>query len=871
MAKHTQDEYKPLNFYAKNSKPKKAGFSKFRVADSYYFCRYVDGKIALISQAYTSQPGRDNGVESVKKNEKLAKRYSFNKRGATAHGFSLKAGNGQEIAISPNYPSRAATQNVASRMSGAKFSSKAPVKTSTTEKSAAKKSAPTKATPKKATPKKDVPQKSAVKKAPTKAASSTAKDGRIENYRPLSFYRKHGTMKDGFNQFEHDGAFYFHYSQNDRILLISESYTSKAGRNNGIESVKKNKKLKSAYQYHLHKNGKHYFDLNAANKQEIATSRWFVSKSAANNAAANLRGETPKPPRTSNDEDNYPPLAFYRKHSKGKKKGFEKFKGSDGEYYFTYFENSKLALISEGYPKAAIRDKGLASVEKNMKIEKRYVQGTGADGKPGFIIRAGNNKEIARSVGYGSAAAAVAGAAYLLGTRRRVPAKSSGQAKAKPVTKPKKPAASKAKTSLAGAGVAAAGLAAKKPKPKPKVTSVKKASVPVKAAPVAKAPKSQTPKTKPKPKPKQVATTKKLAAGTVAAAGLAGKAAATAKPAAVKAPTVPVKAAAAVTPKPKAEAAAAQPKAAPIAAAAPVAAPAAAAPIAAAAAAPVEAAVTGGSGIWGWLKWLLLALLALLAIFFLIKACAGGGKDAATPAPAVTESAAPAAMASCWDGSKAKNDAACPAKITCWDNSFATSDAACPARPVAPAPSIAKDYACWDGSKAVDLAGCPIKPAPPEPVKATSAKMTAPSVSGRFCGPSPNVLFDVSSGQSTNVTYLGSNPQFGNSQGLTPSEFFNRLQERYAASLYDRSFLNLLATSLGYSSFQNMDASMFSNDTLAQGSSGLLGFGSQHALQYSTLNMTDVNQLNAFKVRSANGTDVHFMKQCGNFMYVCQP
>jgi len=82
-----------------------------------------------------------------------------------------------------------------------------------------------------------------------------------------------------------------------------------------------------------------------------------------------------------------------------------------------------MALISEGYPTATIRDKGVASVEKNIKLEKRYVQGTGADGKPGFILRAGNHKEIARSVGYGSAAAAVAGAAYLMGTRRRPAAK----------------------------------------------------------------------------------------------------------------------------------------------------------------------------------------------------------------------------------------------------------------------------------------------------------------------------------------------------------------------------------------------------------------------------------------------------------------
>jgi len=149
--------------------------------------------------------------------------------------------------------------------------------------------------------------------------------------------------------------------------------------------------------------------------------------------------------------------------------------------------------------------------------------------------------------------------------------------------------------------------------------------------------------------------------------------------------------------------------------------------------------------------------------------------------------------------------------------------------------------------------------------------MTAPSIAARICGPSANPLFDVSALTSRNVTYLGSNPQFGDSTGYTSDEFFRRLQVKYRTSPRDKSFLDLLARSLGYEAFANMDASMFSNDTLANGSSGLLGFGAQHALQYSTLNLSDTTQLDAFRVSSANGTDVHFMKRCGNFMYVCKP
>ena len=797
MADQTQEEYQNVNFYAKNTTPKTAGFSKFQVREAFYFCRYADGKIVWLSQAYTASPGRDNGIASVKKNEKLAKRYIFTRRGKTGHGFSLKAGNGQEVAISPNYKSLADAQAAASRLSGAKFSSTA--KSTLTK---------TKATKTKATKTKTA----APKKAATKKTSFTVKDNRIENYKPLSFYVRENAVVEGFNSFEEDGAHYFNYVKNGKVVLISESYTSRAGRDNGISSVSKNMSRTDAYQHHTHKNGKHYFDINAANGQEVATSRWYSSKAAAERGATNLRDET-ETATSSNDEDNYQPLAFYRKHSTSKKKGFDKFQGSDGEYYFTYFENSKLALISEGYPTAAIRDKGLASVEKNMKIEKRYVQGKGADGKPGFILKAGNHKEIARSVSYASAAAAVTGAGYLLGTRRRPAAKAAApkktkQVKAKSVTKPKA-------TSPA------------EPKPKPESKAPLAASPAVVSGAAAKTASAKT--------PDQDAGAIPIKAAAVVAAPVAAVAAA----------------AAAVVPKPEPKV---EPKAEPVAAAPLV--------------APAEVAA-GGSGIWGWLKWLLLALLALLALFFLFKACVGGEKEVATAAPVISEAAAPAAMVSCWDGSKAKDNAACPAKVTCWDGSFKTTESACPVQPPA------KTYDCWDGSKAVDLAACPAQPvakaAAPKMTAAEPTKMTAPSVTGRLCGPSSSVLFNVTNSTPVNVTYLGSNPQFGNSQNYSSDEFFRRLEVKYRTSPRDKGFLDLLARSLGYGSFQNMDASMFSEDRLEQGTSGVLGLGTQHALQFSTLNVTDPTHLEAFKVKSTNGTDVHFMKQCGNFMYVCQP
>ena len=85
----------------------------------------------------------------------------------------------------------------------------------------------------------------------------------------------------------------------------------------------------------------------------------------------------------------------------------------------------------------------------------------------------------------------------------------------------------------------------------------------------------------------------------------------------------------------------------------------------------------------------------------------------------------------------------------------------------------------------------------------------------------------------------------------------------------DQAFLNLMARSLGYSHFQDMSAADFSNETLPNGSKGLLGVSSSHMLQYSKIQTNDPAHLEAFRVRSLNGTDVHIMKSCGNYMYVC--
>lgn len=841
MAGKQNDDYQAIGFYKMAAGDRKRGFVKFTEGDLHYFTYLSGGEIALISQGYTSVAGRDNGVASVTKNMKTETRYRFSDN-AGKHGFGLFAGNGQEIAISPTYDSEAAARRMAARAQG---------------KAAPK---PTKAKANKAKPTKAKPAK----------ISTAMTDGRIENYKPLSFYQTNGsTIDDGFGSFSHDNAHFFTYHQNGKIVLISESYTSKSGRDNGIKSVRNNMPLKTAYQHYKHKNGKYYFDLNAANKQEIATSVWYSTSAAAMSAAATLRGDVMAKPakataaktKVVNVEDNYRPLAFYEKHGNAVASGFDTFE-HDGAHYFTYNQDGKIVLISEGYPTKGARDTGQASTEKNMKLEKRYDYRSLKNGKYDYRIKAGNGKEVARSIWYGSAAAAAAGAAYLWGGGKKITPKSKPKPAPIAALAPVVAAAAVSPKPAARLDKDDDYLACKEYHDRPVNDTVNNVAlfkhengnfyfvlydddgdVRLRSEGFLTATERDQELSGVLRLKDDERYYKKITKSghymdvlyDETGREVGRSCLKTVAPVAAPVPMAPIVAVAAA------------------AAVAPAVAAAPAATIATTKAAAVAGAAATGGGL-GWLKWLLLGLLALLAIWGLSR-CLGNTAAVAVPPPAAPE---PAAMIACWDGSEAQSLAACPAQISCWDDSSATSQSACPIEP-APAAIIEPE------------------PAPvPEPiVKAAPqvAPQTAmPAVMGaisRLCGPSNTTLFNVPSDQTPiSVTYLGSNPQFGDSHGLSPSQFYDKLNQRYSSGGTDRSFLNYMALSLGYAGFRAMDASMFSEDVLAFGDKGLLGLGQQHALQYSSLD-TNERDRQAFRVRAASGEDVHFMKTCGNFMYVC--
>ena len=72
--------------------------------------------------------------------------------------------------------------------------------------------------------------------------------------------------------------FYFRlYARNGQQIISSQGYASKASCQNGIESVRKNCGNTDAYEKKVAKNGKHFFNLIAANKQIIASSQMYAS------------------------------------------------------------------------------------------------------------------------------------------------------------------------------------------------------------------------------------------------------------------------------------------------------------------------------------------------------------------------------------------------------------------------------------------------------------------------------------------------------------------------------------------------------------------------------------------------------------------
>jgi uncharacterized protein YegP (UPF0339 family) len=91
-----------------------------------------------------------------------------------------------------------------------------------------------------------------------------------------------------------NGEFQFNLKAgNGQTILSSEGYSSKAGCDNGIDSVRKNSQDDSKYDRKTSTNGKFYFNLKATNGQIIGTSEMYESESARDNGIASVKENAP--------------------------------------------------------------------------------------------------------------------------------------------------------------------------------------------------------------------------------------------------------------------------------------------------------------------------------------------------------------------------------------------------------------------------------------------------------------------------------------------------------------------------------------------------------------------------------------------------
>ncbi len=91
-----------------------------------------------------------------------------------------------------------------------------------------------------------------------------------------------------------DGQYYFSLKAgNGEIILTSEGYTTTAARDNGIASVRTNAPLDNRYDRLTSANGKFYFNLKAANGQVIGRSEMYEAESGRDNGIESVKKNAP--------------------------------------------------------------------------------------------------------------------------------------------------------------------------------------------------------------------------------------------------------------------------------------------------------------------------------------------------------------------------------------------------------------------------------------------------------------------------------------------------------------------------------------------------------------------------------------------------
>ncbi len=92
------------------------------------------------------------------------------------------------------------------------------------------------------------------------------------------------------------GKFRFRlHSGNTQVVLQSQGYKTKAACKVGVNSVKKNAKVRSRYDVNQAKNGKYFFNLVSGNKEIVGTSQMYSSRDTLGKGIASVMRNAKSP------------------------------------------------------------------------------------------------------------------------------------------------------------------------------------------------------------------------------------------------------------------------------------------------------------------------------------------------------------------------------------------------------------------------------------------------------------------------------------------------------------------------------------------------------------------------------------------------
>ncbi|MDW3648202.1 MAG: DUF1508 domain-containing protein [Bacteroidia bacterium] len=189
-------------------------------------------------------------------------------------------------------------------------------------------------------------------------------------------------------------------------ILYSRSFNTETQRDKRIRAIIKQSRNPRKYEIIADAGGS-YFILKGSNGKEIARSGTFPDEASAQTAVSFIQEKAPSFEKKYPEPPKAPKKAVnqYILDQKGgsTKVGFDAFKGAEGLHYFHFNnEEGEALLFSEGYSSTRSRDNGIKSLIRNAGLANRFEKRE-ADGKPYFIIRAGNRQEIGRSKFFDSA------------------------------------------------------------------------------------------------------------------------------------------------------------------------------------------------------------------------------------------------------------------------------------------------------------------------------------------------------------------------------------------------------------------------------------------------------------------------------------